>query len=139
MELDFCHSRRMAKMNGSNLFYQKPACEPLQFLVGIHVMRRPFWCTKQWKMAPHVLHNYNNGVKIPKDILQHCSAHQKGRRGRQMKTANSWWVEKKNSRREQLNLSYEFYFRLVTLFRSSITLSMHDIDHNVSPHNKRCM
>ena len=58
--------------------HYKPILCGLQFLVCIHVMRRPFWYTKQWKMAPHVLRK--NRIKFPKVILLHGSGHQHGRR-----------------------------------------------------------
>ena len=49
-----------------------------QFLVFTHVMRRPFWCTKQWQNVAQVLHN--NRIKFPKDFFRYCSVHQHGRR-----------------------------------------------------------
>ena len=39
-------------------------------------MRRPCRCTKQYEIAPGVLHN--NRVKFPNGILLHCSVHQHG-------------------------------------------------------------
>ena len=47
-------------------------------LVFIHVMRRLFWCTKQWQNVAHVSHN--SRIKFPKDFFGYFSVHQQGRR-----------------------------------------------------------
>ena len=47
------------------------------FLVFSHVMRLPFWYTKEWQNFAQVLHN--NRIKFPKDfcsLFHYCSLHQ---------------------------------------------------------------
>ena len=51
-------------------------CSNCLFLVFTHVIRRPYWWTKQWQNVAQVLHN--NRIKFPRDFFHYCSLHQHG-------------------------------------------------------------
>ena len=101
-----------------------------------HVMRRPYWCSKQWQNFAQILHS--NIIKVPKDFsLLFCTPTWPP--WRHMKTKNNFLaLRTKLHSKEWERVSSRFRWALLSSTASPGSLSFPPTSVKVRMHSKKC-